>query len=109
LNSGSNDAGYRDTSDAVNYDFIDYDTTQDGSDVLNDAVFSDDGYSGLKDGFSQDDLYWEDTKDEEAGIDAGMDGGNRDTSVAIDAVHILDTTGGGGKESSGCSCSLLQN
>jgi hypothetical protein len=109
LNSGSNDAGYTDTSDAVNYDFIDYDTTQDVSDVLIDAIASDDGYSGLKDGFSQDDLYWEDTNNEEAGVDAGMDGGNKDTSVAIDAVHISDTTGGGGEESSGCSCSLIQN
>ena len=104
LNSGSNDAGYTDTSDSG-----DYDSGLDGNDVLIDAIASDDGYSGPKDGFSQDDLYWEDTKNEEAGVDAGMDGGNKDTSVAIDAVHISDTTGGGGEESSGCSCSFLQN
>jgi len=109
LNSGSNDAGYTDTSDAVKYDFIDYDTTQDVSDVLINAIASDDGYSGPKDGFSQGDLYWEDSKNEEAGVDAGIDSGDKDTSVAIDAVQVLDITGGGGEESSGCSCSFLQN
>jgi hypothetical protein len=36
------------------------------------------------------------------------DAGYTDTS-AIDAVQILDIPGGGGEESSGCSCSFLQN